>query len=150
LSSGKRRAEKGCCILHLSDLIGRIDGLNLIVVPPHRIDTAKLSKLLARLKQHASRRSLWLAAAFLYHGDDRRRIAKLSRIASGSFVPLIATNEVLYHHPWRRMLQDVLTCIREHVTLDEAGRLLSLNAERHLKSSQEMARLFADFPEALV
>ncbi|MET0868146.1 MAG: error-prone DNA polymerase [Pseudorhodoplanes sp.] len=149
LSRGKLKAEKGDCILNLPDLIERIEGLNLIVVPPTRIDTARLSKLLTQLKQHASKRSLWLATNFLYHGDDRRRIAKLARIATGNFVPLIVTNDVLYHHPWRRMLQDVLTCIREHKTLDEAGRLLSVNAERHLKSPQEMARLFADYPEAL-
>ena len=149
LSLGKRRAGKGDCILHLSDLIERIEGLNLIVMPPLRIDERKLSLLLSRLKQHASQRSLWLATSFLYRGDDRRRMAKLARIASGSLVPLIATNDVLYHHPWRRMLQDVVTCIRAHVTIDQAGRLLTLNAERYLKAPQEMARLFADYPDAI-
>ncbi|HWV40103.1 error-prone DNA polymerase, partial [Pseudorhodoplanes sp.] len=149
LSHGKRKAEKGDCILQLADLIARIDDLNLIVMPPARIDERKLSPLLSRLKQHAAKRALWLAASFLYRGDDQRRIARLARIASGNGIPLIATNDVLYHHPWRRMLQDVLTCIREHVTIDQAGRLLTLNAERHLKPPQEMARLFADYPDAI-
>ena len=149
LSCGKRRAEKGDCILHLADLIARIDGLNLIVMPPVRIEERKLSTLLSHLKQHAAKRSLWLAAAFLYRGDDRRRMAKLAHIAANNTIPLIATNDVLYHHPWRRMLQDVITCIREHVTIDQAGRLLTLNAERHLKPPQEMARLFAGYPDAL-
>jgi error-prone DNA polymerase len=149
LSHGKRKAEKGGCILHLTDLIARIDGLNLIVMPPARIDERKLSLLLSCLKQHASKRSLWLAASFLYRGDDRRRMARLARIATGNAVPLIATNDVLYHHPWRRMLQDIVTCIREHVTIDQAGRLLTVNAERHLKAPQEMARLFADYPDAI-
>jgi error-prone DNA polymerase len=149
LSKGKLRAEKGDCILHLPDLLERIEGLNLIVMPPARIDEGKLSKLLAQLRQHASKRSLWLAANFLYAGDDKRRVAKLARIAADNFIPLIATNDVLYHHPWRRMLQDVVTCIREHTTLDAAGQLLTLNAERHLKPPQEMARLFADFPDAI-
>jgi error-prone DNA polymerase len=149
LSKGKLRAEKGDCVLHLSDLLERIEGLNLIVMPPARIDERKLSLLISRLKPHASRRSLWLAANFLYAGDDKRRVAKLARIAAGNLIPLIATNDVLYHHPWRRMLQDVVTCIREHTTLDEAGRLLTLNAERYMKPPQEMARLFADFPDAI-
>jgi error-prone DNA polymerase len=150
LSHGKRKAEKGDCILYLSDLIERIEGINLIVMPPARIDERKLSLLLSRLKQHAAKRSLWLAAGFLYRGDDQRRMAKLARIAAGHGIPLIATNDVLYHHPWRRMLQDVVTCIREHVTIDQAGRLLTLNAERYLKPPREMARLFADYPDAIV
>ncbi|HWV53171.1 error-prone DNA polymerase [Pseudorhodoplanes sp.] len=149
LSCGKRRAEKGDCILHLSDLIARIEGLNLIVMPPARIDERKLSTLITRLKQHAAKRSLWLAASFLYRGDDHRRMARLARIATGNLIPLIATNDVLYHEPWRRMLQDIVTCIREHVTIDQAGRLLTLNAERHLKAPQEMARLFADYPDTI-
>ena len=54
----------------------------------------------------------------------------------------IATNDVLYHAPERRELQDVVTCIREHVTLDDAGGRLETNAERHLKPPDEMAQLF--------
>src|SRR5690606_4148910 len=64
-------------------------------------------------------------------------------------VPLIAINDVLYHVPERRRLQDVLTCIREHTTVQEAGRRLLANAERHLKSPAEMARLFQHCPEAI-
>jgi error-prone DNA polymerase len=150
LSKGKLKAEKGDCILHLPDLLACIEGLNLIVMPPVRIDAARLSALLTQLKQRASKRSIWLATSFLYRGDDRRRMAKLARISADNFVPLLATNDVLYHHPWRRMLQDVVTCIREHATLDQAGRLLSLNAERYLKSPAEMSRLFARYPEAIV
>ena len=64
-------------------------------------------------------------------------------------MPLIAVNDVLYHHPDRRQLQDVLTCIREHLTIDQAGRRLAVNAERYLKPPAEMARLFRDAPEAI-
>jgi error-prone DNA polymerase len=63
--------------------------------------------------------------------------------------PLIAVNDVLYHHPQRRELQDVLTCIREHLTIDKAGRRLAVNAERYLKAPAEMARLFRNVPEAI-
>src|SRR5690606_22651608 len=62
---------------------------------------------------------------------------------------LLAMNDVLYHAAEERDLQDVLTCIREGVSIDQAGRRLLANAERHLKTPQEMARLFADAPEAL-
>ena len=64
-------------------------------------------------------------------------------------MPLIAVNDVLYHHPDRRPLADVLTCIREKITIDRAGRKLAANAERHLKPPEEMARLFRDAPEAI-
>ena len=92
---------------------------------------------------------VWLAASLLYRGDDRRRLARLHHLAAKANVPLLATNEVLYHHPARRPLQDVLTCIREKTTIDAVGKRLEANAERHLKPAHEMARLFRDLPEAI-
>ncbi len=86
----------------------------------------------------------------LYRGRDRARLARLKELAREAKVPLIAVNDVLYHHPDRRPLADVLTCIREKVTIDRAGRKLAANAERHLKPPEEMARLFRDAPEAIV
>ena len=80
--------------------------------------------MLRRLKEASSRRSVWLAASLLYRGDDRRRLQRLRDIADSALVPLIAMNDVLYHVPERRALQDVVTCIREHRTLEEAGRTL--------------------------
>ena len=85
----------------------------------------------------------------LYRGRDRARLVHLKALAREADVPLIAINDVLYHHPDRRPLADVLTCIREKVTIDRAGRKLAANAERHLKSPEEMARLFRDAPEAI-
>ena len=84
-----------------------------------------------------------------YRGDDARRLARLAALAGAARVPLIAIGDVLYHAPERRPLQDVMTCIREHVTLAAAGRRLEANAERHLKPPHEMARLFRDAPEAV-
>jgi error-prone DNA polymerase len=149
LSLGKLRAEKGDCILGLPDLLEFIEGLSLIVMPPGRIDAGPLTALLKRLKNATARRSLWLAAGMLYRGDDKRRLTRLAAIAGEAGVPLIAVNDVLYHVPERRALQDVVTCIREHVTLDAAGFRLEANAERHLKAPDEMARLFRTAPEAL-
>ena len=104
--------------------------------------------LLARLRAAAPGR-VRLAASMLYRGRDRTRLARLKQTARGCQVPLIAINDVHFHHPDRRPLADVLTCIREKTTIDRAGRKLSPNAERHLKSPDEMARLFRDAPEAI-
>ncbi len=90
-----------------------------------------------------------LAAAMLYRGNDRARLAARAGLARQAGVPLIAVNDVIYHAPERRPLQDVLTCIRRHLTIDAAGRKLAVNAERHLKDPAEMLRLFADRPEAI-
>src|SRR5215469_8045995 len=64
-------------------------------------------------------------------------------------IPLVATNGVAYATPPQRELLDVFTCVRKKVTLATAGRLLERNSERHVKTPAEMARLFADFPEAI-
>ncbi len=85
----------------------------------------------------------------LYRGDDGRRNARLAEIAGQAGVPLIAVNDVLYHAPKRRALQDIITCIRAHTTIDAAGRLLEANAERHFKPPAEMARLFRKVPDAV-
>jgi len=113
------------------------------------VDAGRLDALLARLKEAAGKHSVWLAAAMLYRGDDARRLARLAGIAESARVPLIAVNDVLYHAPEWRPLQDVVTCIREHLTLETAGRRLEANAERHLKPAMEMARLFRKAPQAL-
>jgi error-prone DNA polymerase len=150
LTRGKRGedVEKGECHLKFDDLLDFAGGQLLVVALPHRFESVAVLKLLERLK--ASRaEGVWLAASLLYRGDDRRRLARLDRIALAAKVPLLATNEVLYHHPARRPLQDVLTCISEKTTIEAVGRRLEANAERHLKPSQEMARLFRDHPLAI-
>jgi error-prone DNA polymerase len=151
LTLGKRRAGKGECLLRRDDLLAHVAGLNLIVMP-QRLKRAAPEKdsllpLLAALHEAAPR--VWLGASMRYRGDDARRLARLAAIAGAARVPLLATGDVLYHAPERRPLQDVMTCIREHVTLANAGRRLEANAERHLKPPQEMARLFRDAPEAV-
>ena len=93
---------------------------------------------------------VWLGVSMPYHGDDQHRLRQWQRVANAAGVPLLATNNVLYHCPERRELQDVVTCIREHVALNEAGRILGINAERHLKSANEMVELFKEAPDAIV
>ena len=149
LTRGKRAAEKGECHLRLDDLLEFSEGQLLVLILPHRFEPAKALKVLERLRQSRAD-GIWLAASLLYRGDDRRRLMRLQRIAAIARVPLLATNEVMYHHPARRPLQDVLTSIREKATIDVIGRKLEANAERHLKPAHEMARLFRDIPEAIV
>ncbi len=150
LTRGKMGAdvEKGECHLKFADLLDYAKGQLLVLTLPHRFETAAATKILAQLKASPADR-VWLAASLLYRGDDKRRLARLSRLALAAGVPLLATNEVLYHHPARRPLQDVLTCIREKTTIEAIGRRLEANAERHLKPSDEMARLFRDYPDAV-
>jgi error-prone DNA polymerase len=148
LTRGKRAAEKGECHLTLDDLSEFAEGQLLVLTLPHRFETAKALKILDQL-QRSRAECVWLAASLLYRGDDRRRLARLQRIAATARVPLLATNEVLYHHPARRPLQDVLTCIREKTTIERIGKKLEANAERHLKPAREMTRLFRDIPDAI-
>jgi len=90
-----------------------------------------------------------IAAAYLYRGDDIARIERLDSLARAHGLSLLATNDVHYHAPERRALQDVMTAIRHKTTVAKAGHLLHPNAERHLKSPQEMQRLFARWPHAI-
>src|SRR6185312_7754650 len=140
LTLGKRRAPKGECHLGYADLAAHGEGQ--IVVALAADDAARIA---ADFPGRA-----YLAAQHLYRGDDARRLARLAEAAAAAGIPLAATNDVLYHKPGRRPLQDVLTCIREHCTVAEAGFRLAANAERHLKPAEEMARLFRDRPDAIV
>nr|WP_166175789.1 error-prone DNA polymerase [Altererythrobacter segetis] len=90
-----------------------------------------------------------LAASYLYAGDDTARIDRLDALAQANGLVLLATNDVHYHAPERRPLQDVMTAIRHKTTVAAAGHLLHANAERHLKSPQKMQRLFARWPHAI-
>ena len=143
LTLGHRRARKGDCILHLDDLVAHVAGLLLVVLPDRATPT-----LLAQLRDSAPR-AVWLGATMHHRGDDGRRLARLRDMARTAGVPLLAVNDVLYDSPAQRDLQDVLTCIREGTTIEAAGRKLEANAERHLKTPAEMARLFRDAPEAI-
>jgi error-prone DNA polymerase len=146
LTLGNRRARKGECVLQLNDLLAHADGLLLIVTAPHKSEHPET--LLDRLND-ARPGAIWLGAAMHRRGDDRRRLARLKAISAATRTPLLAINDALYHEPAQRDLQDILTCIRAGVSIEDAGLRLLPNAERHLKAPEEMARLFADAPEAL-
>jgi len=151
LTLGKRRAEKGRCDLALPDLLSddfqAARGQLIIALPPDKID--KHFKAVLDSLHNRSESEIYLAAQVRLDGRDTARLARLAALADRHGTPLVATGDVHMHSPRRRVLQDVLTCVRHGCTLFEAGHRLHANAERHLKGAEEMARLFADYPDAV-
>jgi error-prone DNA polymerase len=141
LTLGNRRAVKGDCILHLDDLLDHADDLLLIVMS----DEAALLQKLAM----ACPDRVWIGATMFRGGADARRLARLKTLSDATGIPLLATNDVLYAKAEDRPLHDIVTCIREGTTIHAAGKKLLANAERHLKSPDEMARLFRSQPQAI-
>jgi error-prone DNA polymerase len=148
LSLGKRRAPKGECHLAVHDLIERQQGLLAVVVPPVDLD-GDFVEVVRGLKTVFDDDRLSIASSCLYGPDDRERLQQLAALADHVRVPLAATNDVHYHVPRRRVLQDVLACIRHGCTVADAGRRVFPHAERCLKPPHEMARLFGDYPRAI-
>ncbi len=93
---------------------------------------------------------LYIAATRRYQGDDSKYLYRLAQISNELNIPMVATNDVHYHEPARRQLQDIVTCIREKCTIHSAGYLLHPNAERYLKPASEMFRLFRQYPDAIL
>lgn len=154
LTLGNRRAEKGECHLYKADLFRLLQDVVLILQPPTQlnqhfefeqsfVDIAKEYKL-----QFAHR--LYMALQRRYYGDDQKLLFRITQLAELFNIPTVATNDVYYHEPARRQLQDVLTCIKEKCTIHTAGFKLYPNAERYLKDEDEMKRLFRQYPEAIL
>ena len=125
----------------------RISGAPLRAAP-HPGNAPDFTSRLSTLARAAPGRT-FLAGTHYHCGDEARRLRLLAELGERLNAPLVAVNDVLYHAPERRPLADVVTCIREKCTIAEAGLRLAVNAERHLKSPAEMARLFKDFPDAV-
>ncbi|MGV8094919.1 MAG: error-prone DNA polymerase [Mangrovibacterium sp.] len=153
LTKGNLRAEKGECHLYKADVYDHAKGMKFIVVPPASLNAdfdfdPGFVKILEEYKE-ALGDDLYLAASFSYSGDDHKKLFRLSGLEARLGIPMVATNDVHYHVPERRELQDVLTCIREKCTIYSAGFKLHQNAERYLKPVDEMHRLFRRYPRAL-
>ncbi|WP_108461730.1 error-prone DNA polymerase [Devosia naphthalenivorans] len=162
LTVGNQRGEKGNPKLFFSDLFGSggpaatneqgpsenyAQG-QLFILVPDETNWPLTAQTLDTLSRLAPER-VWVAAAPRFDGQDRARLNRINELAQVHRARMIATNDVLYHEPNRRMVQDVVTCIREHLTLETAGWRLAANAERHLKPADEMARLFREHPDAI-
>lgn len=153
LTEGNLRAEKGECHLYRTDVYKYSGGIIFIAVPPASLNEnfnfePEFVKALEEYKE-ALEANLYLGANFSYHGDDHKKLARLFQLGAHLNIPMVATNDVYYHVPQRRELQDILTCIREKCTIHTAGFRLHQNAERYLKPAKEMQRLFREYPNAI-
>ncbi len=168
--------DKGACDLSLALLADHAEGVQLILLPPEDLAASFTIAVADNVvpfpgnvsrpnsPQHGRRfafpdiiphltRQLptmrHIAASHLYRGDDVARIERLDALARANGLTILASNDVHYHEAQRRPLQDVMTAIRHRTTVAAAGHLLHANAERHLKSPEEMQRLFARWPHAI-
>ena len=138
LTLGKRRAAKGECDFSLTELCAHATGQLLLVVPPRNPNEIPG---LARLTNAGAER-VGLAAPLRFDGQDAGRLRRLEAIAGQWSIPLVAVADAWMHAPDRKPLADVLVCVREGVTIDTAGFRLEANAERHLRSAEEMLGLY--------
>ena len=146
LSLGKKRGGKAQCRLDWSDVVAYSEGLIAVLVPDEADDICALH--LRRLVEAFGDRAA-LALTLRRRPNDALRLYELSNLAARAGVPTVVTNDVLFHVPARRILQDVVTCIRHNCTIDDAGFRRERHADRYLKSPEEMVRLFSRYPEAL-
>ena len=144
----REESEKGAPLVYRDDLLEWGVNISLAVMPRLANQISDELALLSGLRERFGK-SVWLAVSPAYGGNDHFRLEQAAAMASRAGVPLMAVNDVLYHAPERRQLQDVLTAIRLNVPVSQAGYELGANAERHLKEPAEMARLFRRFPQAL-
>ncbi len=154
LTLGNRRTEKGKCDLYKADVYAYTQNCRLIVIPPAVLNLrfdfeVSFEQQLEEYKSAFDNR-LYIAASHRYSGDDAKYLYRLSQLSLLHNIPLVATNDVHYHEPGRRQLQDIVTCIREKCTIATAGYKLHPNAERFLKSKDEMIRLFRQYPDAIM
>lgn len=147
LTLGKRRAQKGKCHLTPADIPPFAQGLLLLWTPPDS-PPPDLTDTLRRWADTLPGQ-VFLLAAPRYDGLDAGRLAALAQAARAAGTPLVAAADPLMHRSARRRLADVLTCIREGVTIDALGRRAQRNAERKLRSENEMRALFAAHPGAV-
>jgi error-prone DNA polymerase len=153
LSKGNMRAEKGQCHLYKADVFQHAEGLKFIAIAPLSLNESfgfdeTFKSSLREYSLHFGT-SLYLGMSRSYQANDNKRLFRLSQLSEQLGIRLVATNDVHYHDAARRQLQDVLTCIREKCTINDAGFRLYQNAERHLKSDDEMQRLFREYPNAI-
>jgi len=146
LTLGKGRGGKGNCILHLDDVALYAEGLIGILVPDLADETCALQ--LRKMAELFGDRA-YLSLCLRRRPNDQLRLHDLSNLAARFKVKTVVTNDVLFHEPSRRQLQDIVTCIRNNTTIDDIGFERERHADRYLKPPEEMARLFPRYSEAL-
>lgn len=153
LTEGNLRTEKGKCELYKKDIYQHAADIKFIIVPPDELNNVYdfEQRFKDGIQEYKTmlRDNLYLGAIRSYQGNDAKKLYRLSQLSGTYNVPMVALNDVHYHCPSRRQLQDVLTCIREKCTIQQAGFKLCQNAERYLKPEKEMLRLFRQYPDAI-
>jgi len=153
LTTGNLRTEKGKCDLYKTDLYQCSKEIIFVVLPPLVLNELfdfdpLFEKALLEYKEVFGQ-NIYIAASRYYQGDDAKYLYRISQLSARMNIRMVATNDVHYHHPDRRELQDIVTCIREKCTIYTAGFKLHPNAERYLKTADEMERLFRHYPVAI-
>lgn len=153
LTLGNMRAEKGSCHISRDDVYAHSKGMIFTMVMPGVLNRRFEydPSFIAAVAQYrdALGGQLYLAATRSYLGNDDKMIFRTKQLSDFYRIPVVATNDVHYHDPSRRELQDILTCVREKCTIQDAGFILHQNAERYMKEVAEMERLFRKYPEAI-
>ena len=144
LTKGKRRTQKGRCQLHFADVLDNLRDMIFVVIYEPNLPWDQLAAL-ARMYPSF----VYLGVAPKYDGQDHARLRHASQMAYKHATPLVAIGDVLMHRGQRRAVADVLTCMREHITIDEIGTRALANSERRLKSAAEMLHMFRDHPAAI-
>jgi error-prone DNA polymerase len=162
LTQAHLRSEKGKCAVRWDELPKFAEGLvalfNVSLIncrasvsdaDHSRRFTETPYKLIATLTDTFGHENVFVELQRHFIRGEERINRELIDLACAHRLLLVATNGVQYAKPYGREVLDVFTCIREHTHLDAAGKLLTQNAERHLKSDREMRAIFADLPEAI-
>jgi error-prone DNA polymerase len=150
LSLGKRRVDKGQCHLLQADLAAGLAGSVLVALPPDPLagGARNAAAAVAAMARH-NPGAVFCGAVPRYDGRDQPRLDACLALAQAAGVAMVACGDVLMHAAHRRRVADVLTCLREGLTIDRIGRHALPNAERRLKAPADMARLFRRHPAAL-
>ncbi|HEY4286522.1 MAG TPA: error-prone DNA polymerase [Puia sp.] len=153
LTLGNSRTEKGDCHLYKADVYQHSKDIKFLVLPPDQLNPLfdfepDFIKSIRDYRE-AFGSNTYLAASRQYRKQDAKWLFQLQELSETYNAPMVATNNVYYHHPARREIQDVLTCVREKCTIQNAGYRLYPNAERQMKSTEEMIRLFRQYPDAI-
>ncbi|KQQ50079.1 DNA polymerase [Rhizobium sp. Leaf311] len=146
ITLGKGRGGKNNCVLHWDDVMSYADGMIGILIPDLADDICALQ--LRKMAEVFGNRA-YVSLCLRRRPNDQLRLHDLSNMATRRKVKTVVTNDVLFHEPGRRQLQDIVICIRAKSTIDDVGFERERHADRYLKPPEEMERLFPRYPEAL-
>ncbi|WLR95381.1 error-prone DNA polymerase [Shinella zoogloeoides] len=146
LSLGKARGGKGNCLIDFADLSEHAAGMIGVLVPDEADEACAMQ--LRKMAELFGDRA-YVSLCLRRRPNDRLRLHGIASMAARFKVRTVVTNDVLFHEPGRRQLQDVVSCIRTRTTIDDVGFDRERHADRYLRAPEEMHRLFAEYPEAL-